>query len=76
MSNKVTTLIQLRAAAGFTQIQLAQRMRVSQGWVSRFERKPLHTMSMRSLSRYLEAIQCKLRLEVEVPKGPTVRIDV
>jgi transcriptional regulator with XRE-family HTH domain len=65
-------LRELRAALGFTQEQLANRLGVQQAAVSRLERRPDMTLS--SLRRYVEALGGELEINVRTPDGDRLRL--
>jgi DNA-binding XRE family transcriptional regulator len=65
-------LRELRAALGFTQEQLADRLGVQQAAVSRLERRPDMTLS--SLRRYVEALGGELEINVRTPDGKQLRL--
>jgi DNA-binding XRE family transcriptional regulator len=65
-------LRELRAALGFTQEQLANRLGVQQAAVSRLERRPDMTLS--SLRRYVEALGGELEINVRTRDGEQLRL--
>jgi transcriptional regulator with XRE-family HTH domain len=65
-------LRELRAALGFTQEQLANRLGVQQAAVSRLERRP--DMTLGSLRRYVEALGGELEINVRTSGGERLRL--
>ncbi|MEV2278411.1 XRE family transcriptional regulator [Nocardiopsis sp. NPDC049922] len=59
-------LRELREAAELTQVQLAERLHVSQNRVSGIERGDIERAQVDTLRRYVEAIGGRLHVEVEV----------
>lgn len=57
-------LRELRRAAGFTQVQLASILGVSQNRVSRLERGQLDTAQLDTLRHYIHALGGELHIEV------------
>lgn len=57
----VHRLRELREEAALTQVELAERLNVSQDWVSSIDRTQIDT-----LRRYVEALGGSLRVEVEL----------
>lgn len=58
-------LRELREAAALTQVQLAERLEVSQNRVSRLEQGDIERSQVDTLRRYVEAVGGRLRIEVE-----------
>ncbi len=65
-------LRELRAAVGFTQDQLANRLGVQQAAVSRLERRS--DITLRSLRRYVEALGGELEINVRTPDGECLNL--
>lgn len=59
-------LRELREALGLTQIQLAEKLDVSQNRVSRLEHGDLERTQVDTLRRYVEAVGGRLSVEVEI----------
>lgn len=59
-------LRELREASQLTQIDLADRLNVSQNRVSRIERGDIERAQVDTLRRYVEAVGGRLRVEVEL----------
>ncbi|GAA1469605.1 helix-turn-helix domain-containing protein [Nocardiopsis exhalans] len=59
-------LRELREAADLTQVQLAERLHVSQNRVSGIERGEIDRAQVDTLRRYVEALGGELRVEVEI----------
>jgi len=57
----------LRKAAGFTQAQVAKRLRISQSSVCRFEQSINPTIA--NLLQYCKAVGAELDITVIMPKG-------
>jgi len=62
-------LVEARQAAGLTQMQVAERMGVSQAQVARIEKRGYDAYTLRSLRRYIEALGDEFSLQVTVRKG-------
>lgn len=60
-------LADLRRAAGLTQCQLAERLGVSQSWVSQVESET--DVRLSTLAAYVAALGSDLRLRVQFPDG-------
>lgn len=60
-------LIGLRIALGLSQKELADRLEVSAAAVSRDERNEYHGVSVEKVQRILEALDVRLRLELDEP---------
>jgi transcriptional regulator with XRE-family HTH domain len=58
-------LRELREASHLTQVELAQRLDVSQNRVSRIEHGDIERVQVDTLRRYVEALGGTLRVEVE-----------
>ena len=63
-------LPQLRQRAGLTQGQVAERLNVSQSWVSQLESET--DVRLSTLGAYVAALGGQLRLAAEMPNGHTV----
>lgn len=63
-------LAELRRTAGVTQLQVAQRLGMTQGNVSRFEHQS--DMLLSTLATYLEAIGAEARITIRVGKTTLV----
>lgn len=59
-------LRELREASELTQVELAERLQVSQNRVSRIESGNLERTQIDTLRKYVEAIGGQLRVEVEL----------
>lgn len=59
-------LRELREALSMTQVELAERLHVSQNRVSRIERGDLEHAQLDTLRRYVEAVGGELHVEVEL----------
>lgn len=62
----------LRKLAGFTQVDLAARLDLPQGNISRLENNS--DMLLSTLNGYVEALGGKLRLSVELPNEPPIEL--
>ena len=60
------SLHELRKASGVTQVELANRLKVSQNRVSRIERGDIERAQLDTLRKYIEAVGGELRVEVEI----------
>lgn len=58
-------LRELREALSLTQVDMAERLHVSQNRVSRIERGEIGRAQVETLRRYVEALGGSLRIEVE-----------
>ena len=63
-------LAAIRRAAGVTQVQLAERLGVGQGQVSRTERQS--DLLLSTLIAYLRALGVEAELTVKFPGGKTI----
>lgn len=61
-------LVEFRKAAGITQIELAEKMNISQINVSKLERRK--DMHLTTLRKYVEALGGKLEIRVIMPQAP------
>ncbi len=61
-------LVEARQAAGLTQAELAQRLGVSQAQVARIEKRGYDAYTLRTLRRYVEALNGQFSLQVRVEK--------
>src|SRR4051794_10587433 len=59
-------LVEARQAAGLTQVELAQRLGVSQAQVARVEKRGYDAYTLTTLRRYVEALGAGFTLEVRV----------
>lgn len=59
-------LRELREASELTQVELAERLRVSQNRVSRIEHGDIERTQVDTLRKYVEAVGGRLRVEVEL----------
>ena len=59
-------LRELREASDLTQVELAERLRVSQNRVSRIEHGDIDRAQVDTLRKYVEAVGGRLRVEVEL----------
>jgi transcriptional regulator with XRE-family HTH domain len=66
----VIDLSSIRGAAGLTQVQLAERLGMTQGQVSRTERQA--DLLLSTLAAYLRALGVQAELVVTVPGGETI----
>jgi DNA-binding XRE family transcriptional regulator len=65
-------LVEARQAAGLTQVELAERLGVSQSQVARIEKRGYDAYTLTTLRRYVQALGEGFRLEVRVrPPQPT-----
>lgn len=62
-------LAEARQAAGLTQGEVARRLGVSQSQVARIEKRGYESYTLRSLRRYLEALDAGFTLEVTVRRS-------
>lgn len=67
-------LQQLRKALSMTQTEVASLLDVSQASIAEMEKR--QDLKFSTLNRYVGALGGKLRLEVEFPDQPPVRLDV
>lgn len=63
---KAYQLVELRQAAGFSQVEVAQQLGVSQGWISRLERGELDRTEIGTLRRYVQAVGAYLEITAQV----------
>jgi len=63
-------LVEARQAAGLTQSQLARRLGVSQPQVARIEQRGYDSYTLRTLRRYLSALNRGFTVEVRVLRRP------
>ncbi len=61
-------LVEARQAAGLTQAELARRLGVSQAQVARIEKQGYDAYTLRTLRRYVEALDGRFSLEVRVQR--------
>lgn len=66
-------LRELRQASGITQVELAERLQVSQNRVSRIERGDLERVQVDTLRRYVAALGGTLHVDAEV-NGERIKI--
>jgi len=59
-------LRELREASQITQVELAERLQVSQNRVSRIERGEIDRSQIDTIRKYVEALGGRLRVEVEL----------
>ena len=59
-------LVEARQAAGLTQVELAQRLGVSQAQVARIEKRGYDAYTLNTLRRYIQALGSDFALEVRV----------
>lgn len=59
-------LVELRQAAGLSQVEVAQQLGVSQGWISRLERGELDRTEIGTLRRYVQALGAHLEITARV----------
>lgn len=59
-------LVDLRLAAGLSQVEVAQQLGVSQGWISRLERGELERTEVGTLRRYVQAVGARLEITAQV----------
>ena len=62
-------LEEVRKASNMTQVQVAQKIGVSQNRISRMENGDMNAMSVESLRRYVSALGGELTLVVDLPSG-------
>lgn len=65
-------LVEVRKAAGLTQAKVSEKLNMSQGNISRFERNS--DMLLSTLQDYIEAIGGKLNLTIELPDKPPIAL--
>ena len=58
-------LRELREALNLTQVEMAERLKVSQNRVSRLEQGDVERSQVDTLRRYVEALGCTLHVEIE-----------
>jgi transcriptional regulator with XRE-family HTH domain len=58
--------VEARQAAGLTQVEVAERMGVSQAQVARIEKRGYEAYTLRTLRRYLQALGDQFTLDVAV----------
>jgi transcriptional regulator with XRE-family HTH domain len=58
--------VEARQAAGLTQVEVAERMGVSQARVARIEKRGYEAYTLRTLRRYLQALGDQFTLDVVV----------
>jgi predicted XRE-type DNA-binding protein len=61
-------LAEARQQAGLTQVQLAERLGVSQAQVARIEKRGYDAYTLSTLRRYVQALGKEFRLEVVVSR--------
>ena len=61
-------LVEARLASGLTQVEVAKRLGVSQAQVARIEKRGYDAYTLRTLRRYLEALEGQFTLEVAVTR--------
>jgi len=71
--------LKARAAAGFTQAEVADRIGTTQSAIARLESASgKHSPSLATLRKYAQALGCRLELklinEVRLPEGRTTRL--
>jgi transcriptional regulator with XRE-family HTH domain len=66
-------LAEIRKAIGFTQAELAERLDIAQGGVSKIEHAA--DMYLSTLRKYVEALGGDLCLTVTFPDGRSIQID-
>jgi DNA-binding XRE family transcriptional regulator len=62
-------LVEARQAAGLTQVELAQRLGVSQAQVARVEKRGYDAYTLNTLRRYVDALGEGFTLEVRVQQA-------
>lgn len=62
-----SSVAELRAILGWSQVELARRIDVSQSWVSRVERGSLESLSFDDAERLVEAMGARLVVRVDTP---------
>lgn len=66
-------LVEARQAAGLTQVQVAERLGVSQAQVARIEKRGYDAHTLNTLRRYVEALGDGFTLEVAVRRTAPAR---
>ena len=66
-------LAELRRHAGLTQAELAERLGVTQGWVSQVERET--DIRISTVSAYVAALGGEFRLRAVLPTGEELNLD-
>jgi DNA-binding XRE family transcriptional regulator len=61
-------LVEARQASGLTQQQVAERMGVSQAQVARIEKQGYDAYTLRTLRRYIEALDHEFSLDIKVKR--------
>lgn len=59
-------LVELRQAAGLSQVKVARQLGVSQGWISRLERGEMDRTEVGTLRRYVQALGAQLEITAQI----------
>ena len=63
-------LVEARQEAGLTQMQLAERLGVTQSQVARIEKKGYEAYTLTTLRRYIQALGQDFQLEITIVHSP------
>ncbi|MEM7727072.1 MAG: XRE family transcriptional regulator [Cyanobacteria bacterium P01_A01_bin.45] len=74
LEKEYLTLQEMRKAAGLTQAEISQSLKIPQPNVSRLERES--DMLLSTLRNYIEAIGGTLTLSVELPERPPIKLNM
>ncbi|KFC06137.1 DNA-binding repressor [Trabulsiella guamensis ATCC 49490] len=78
MDNKITlhnNLQTIRKKMNLSQAQVADSMGITQAAIVAIERRGM-SIKLETLKRYVDAIGCKLNLNIEMPSGMYINLDV
>lgn len=68
-------LLELRQAAQLSQVQVAELLGVSQGWISRLERGEIDHTEIGTLRRYVQALGAQLEITAQLGDRKLVVFD-